>query len=289
MLVLITGANGMVARAAVKHCRSLGDDVAAVTHADLDIADRESVFATLERLRPSAVLNLAAYTNVDGAETDVEKCYAANAAGPENLAAASKEIGATFVTVSTDYVFDGEREGFYFEIDGPNPLGVYAKSKYEGELRAAAAYRDAVIVRSGWIYGEHGTNFLSVVRGLLSSGKNITAIDDAYGTPTYAFDLAIRLRELAGLGASGIFHVTNGGPGTSFLEFSRTVAEIGGFAPGSIQPISKDSLARPAPRPVNSRLGSRREGELGLGRLRDWKEALSEYLEVAAQNEKGGR
>src|SRR5688572_8685244 len=108
MAVLITGANGMVARAAAKYCRTLGDDVASLTHGELEISDRESVFAAFERIRPSIVLNAAAYTDVDGAETHIKECYAANAAGPENLAAAAKEFGALFVTISTDYVFDGE-------------------------------------------------------------------------------------------------------------------------------------------------------------------------------------
>src|SRR5688572_11822079 len=204
MTVLITGANGMVARAAVKYCRTLGDDVAALTHGELEISDRESVFAAFERTRPSIVLNTAAYTNVDGAETNDKDCYAANAAGPENLAAASREYGAAFVTISTDYVFDGKKEGFYTEADEPNPQGVYARSKLEGEQRAAAVNPDAAIVRSGWIYGEGGTNFLSQIPELLGRGKKITAITDSFGTPTYAFDLAARLRELAEVNAKGI-------------------------------------------------------------------------------------
>ena len=289
MAVLITGANGMVARAAANHCRSRGDDVAALARTELDISDRGSVFAAFERIRPSIVLNTAAYTNVDGAETNIETCYEANAAGPENLAAASREFGAVFVTISTDYVFDGERDGFYYEDDEANPQSVYAKSKYEGEVRAAATNPDTVIVRSGWIYGEFGSNFLSVMRDLLARERSITAIEDSFGTPTYALDLAVRLRELAEQKATGLFHVTNAGSGTSFFEFAKEVAAVGGFDLELIKAISKDSLDRPAPRPVNSRLASRRNGELGLEPLRDWKDALSEYLESANENEKGGR
>jgi dTDP-4-dehydrorhamnose reductase len=278
MAVLITGANGMVARAAAKYCRTRGDDVAALTHGELEIADPESVSAAFERIRPSIVLNAAAYTDVDGAETHIKECYAANSDGPENLAAASKEFGAVFVTISTDYVFDGERDGFYVEDDEPNPQSVYARSKYEGELRSVAANPDTVIVRSGWIYGQGGTNFLSQIPKLLAGGKKITAITDSFGTPTYAFDLAVRLRELAEVNAKGIFHVTNQGSGTSFFEFARTVADLNGSGPDLIEPVSKDSLARPAPRPVNSRLATRRGGEFGLEPLRDWKASLSEYI-----------
>ena len=278
----------MVARAAAKYCRSIGDEVTALTHAELEISDRESVFAVFERIRPSIVLNTAAYTNVDDAETNVDECYAANAAGPENLAAASREFVSAFVTISTDYVFDGECDSFYTEADEPNPHSVYAKSKYEGEQRAAAANPETMIVRSGWIYGEFGTNFLSVMRDLLANGKRITAIDDSFGTPTYAFDLAVRLRELARLKAKGVIHATNSGPGTSFFEFATTLADIGGFDPGLIEPVSRDSLDRPAPRPVNSRLASVRSGDLGLEPLREWKDALAEYLGLTNVNAKGG-
>ena len=279
----------MVARAAVKHCRAFGDYVTALTHAELDISDRDNVFAAFERLRPAIVLNCAAYTNVDGAETNVEKCFAANAIGPENLSAASKEFGTVFVTISTDYVFDGEREGFYSEGDEPNPQGAYAKSKYEGELRVVAVNPDAVIVRSGWIYGEFGTNFLSVIGELLANGKKIVAIRDSFGTPTYALDLAMRLRELAETKAAGIFHATNAGPGTSYFEFANAVADIGGFDRGAIEPVSMKSLDRPAPRPVNSRLASRRCHEIGLAPLRDWRAALSDYMGGVSANAKGGK
>jgi len=126
------------------------------------------------------------------------------------------------------------------------------------------------------------------MRDLLASGKQITAIADSFGTPTYASDLAARLRELAELKANGVFHVANDGPGTSFFEFAAAVADIGGFDRGLIRPVSKDSLDRPAPRPVNSRLTSVRIGELGLRPLRGWRDALSEYLSSANANAKGG-
>jgi len=268
----------MLARAAKNHCISKSDDVIALAHADLDIAKYEKVIAAFERERPEIVLNCAAYTNVDGAETNVEKCYAANVKGPENLSFAAKEFGAILVTISTDYVFDGEKKGFYTEDDAPNPLGVYAKSKLEGEQRVLSANEKAIVIRSGWIYGHGGTNFLSKVGELLKQSKQITAIEDSYGTPTYANDLAMRMRELAALKADGVFHVTNGGPGASYYEFARALAEICGFDPALIQPVSKNSLQRPASRPANSRLSSVRDRELSLMPLRDLQAALSDYL-----------
>lgn len=273
MKILITGANGMVARAATRYCNEIGDDVVALTRQDLDIASRESVVASFELHLPDAVINCAAYTNVDGAEANPEASFAANMLGVRNLAEVAKETGARLVTISTDYVFDGANLGFYTEDDVPNPQGVYAISKYEGELAATEANHDVVIVRSGWIYGEGGTNFLSVMHRLLDAGKQIKAIGDAYGTPTFANDLAQTLRELAARTETGIFHVANSGDGTSYLGFAEKVCEIGGFNRDLLESVANDDLKRPAPRPVSSKLASVR-----LDPLLDWTDALERFL-----------
>ncbi len=279
MKVLITGANGMVARAAAEHCREIGDDVAALTRAEMDIADAEQVDETFARLRPEAVLNCAAYTDVDGAETHEAESRAANTAGVGNLAAAAAKYGARFVTISTDYVFDGANTGFYTQRDTPNPKGVYAVTKYEGERLATGRNAASIVVRSGWIYGHGGTNFLSVMHRLLGEGKPIKAIHDAYGTPTFAGDLARRLRELAELDLPCIFHVTNSGPGTSYLGFAEAVCEIGGFDRGLITPVSNDSLSRPAPRPASSKLACLFSERFGLAPMPDWKDGIKRFLE----------
>jgi len=276
--VLITGANGMVARAAVAYCRSIGDDVIACARQELDISDAAAVEKIISQIKPEAVINCAAYTDVDGSETNVELCYAANAYGVENLARASKNFGAVFVTISTDYVFDGEKSGFYTEEDAPNPLGVYGKAKLEGEFRAREANPDSVIVRSGWIYGHGGTNFLSKIHLLLAERNPIKAISDSYGTPTFAGDLAKRLRELAGLKRPGIYHVTNAGDGTSYAGFARKVAEIKGYDPALIEDVSVDALKRPAPRPRSSKLTSVVLPEIKLAPLPRWEEALEMFL-----------
>ena len=273
MKILITGANGMVARAAIEHCREIGDEVFALPRQELDIADTRAVSDWFESNRPQAVLNCAAYTDVDGAESNPEASRLANTVGVENLAASSKSVGARFVTISTDYVFDGENRGFYTEEDQPNPRGVYAVTKYEGEVAAAYANPESIIVRSGWIYGHGGTNFLSVMHSLLAQGKRIKAIADAYGTPTFANDLAQRLRQLAETNTFGIFHATNSGDGTSYLGFAEKVCEIGGHDKGLIEPVFNDDLKRPAPRPVSSKLASVR-----LDLLPDWEEALGRFL-----------
>ncbi|MEO7673584.1 MAG: dTDP-4-dehydrorhamnose reductase [Pyrinomonadaceae bacterium] len=278
MKILITGANGMVARAAVEHCRSIGDEVIALTRADLDIADRDAVSALIGDVQPDAVLNCAAYTNVDGAETEKEKCYKTNADGVENLANGCRSADAAFVTISTDYVFDGLKTGLYTQRDTPNPQSVYAKSKREGEIRASFAYARSIIVRSGWIYGHGGTNFLSVMSKLLAEGKSIRAIGDSFGTPTYANDLAKRLRELAAADLPCTFHVTNAGSGTSYLGFAEKVCEIGGFDVGLLQTTSKDTLKRPAPRPTSSKMACLLSEPLGFAPLPHWEKALHDFL-----------
>jgi dTDP-4-dehydrorhamnose reductase len=278
MKILITGANGMVARAAIEYCQSIGDQVSAFTRQDLNIADKEKVFDAFQTEKPDAVINCAAYTNVDASETSVEECFAANAAGVENLALASKEIDCGFVTISTDYVFDGAKSDFYTQRDTPNPQGIYAKAKLKGEIRARNVYARSIIVRSGWIFGEHGTNFLSVMHNLLAEGKKIKAISDSYGTPTFAKDLARRLREFAELDLPAIYHVTNSGKGATFEEFALEVCRLKEFDVNLIETVSMKDLRRPAPRPVSSRLACLFSEKFGLSPLQSWEKALSEFL-----------
>lgn len=268
----------MVAQAAIEHCKSAGDEVVSFARQDLDIANRENVFEVFEKEKPDVVLNCAAYTDVDGCETNVERCYAANSEGVENLALAAKNIDSAFVTISTDYVFDGTKGDFYTQRDTPNPQGIYAKSKLEGEIRARNAYARSIIVRSGWIFGENGTNFLSVMHRLLAEGKQIKAISDSYGTPTFASDLARRLRELAILDLPTIYHVANSGEGTTFEEFAQEVCRLKGFDSNLIQTVSMSELKRPAPRPLDSRLKCLFSEKFGLAPLKNWKEALAEFL-----------
>lgn len=278
MKILITGAHGMVARATAAHCGSIGDEINAFSRAELDVSDRARLFECVDAVRPDAIINCAAYTDVDGSETNVELCYAANAAGPENLALAARRAGSRFVTISTDYVFDGGKAGFYDQRDTPDPRGVYGTAKLEGENRARAAYARTVIVRTGWIYGAGGTNFLSVMADLLGAGKSIKAIRDSFGTPTFAGDLAERLRELAELDLPAVFHVTNNGPGTSYAGFAEAVCEIKGFDPELLVYASADSLKRPAPRPSNSKLACLFTERFGLAPMPDWRDALRRFL-----------
>lgn len=273
----------MVGRAVVKHCNSIGDDVVANDHATLDISDPDLVMQTIQANKPEVVINCAAWTDVDGCELDQRRAYAANAAGPENLARASRAIDATFVTISTDYVFDGKKTGFYTQRDSPRPGSVYGLSKLEGERRAQTAYAGGTIVaRTGFVFGVGGTNFLSTIVERARRGEKLKAISDSYGTPTYAWDLGVRLRELAQLNHAGIFHVVNAGDGVSYEEFARAALEAGGFATASLESVEMDSLHRPAARPRNSRLRCLTSVALGLLPLPFWKDSLRDFVALGA-------
>jgi dTDP-4-dehydrorhamnose reductase len=276
----VAGSGGMVGKAVCRYSEALGDQVVAADHASLDVTNAERVLSAIRNSKPDVVINCAAWTDVDGCERDSDRAYAANSSGPENLARASRRAGCGFITISTDYVFDGSKGDFYTQRDDPNPQSVYASAKLDGERRAQLAYARTIVVRSGFIFGPGGKNFLSNVAVKLISGGNIKAISDSRGTPTYAVDLARRLRELAQLDLPGIFHVVNEGEGASYEEFARKASEIAGKSP-SIEPVSEESLGRPAPRPADSRLKCLLSEPVGLSPLPDWHEALTEFLIVA--------
>jgi dTDP-4-dehydrorhamnose reductase len=276
--VLVAGAGGMVGRAVVEHCRAVGDEVFAHNRTSLDITRAEDVATTFRRARPEAVINCAAWTDVDGCELDPERAHRVNAEAVGTLALGSRQVGASFVTISTDYVFDGDKEGFYTQRDDPEPKSVYGIAKLQGERRAQLATARCVVVRTGWIFGAGGRNFLSRVVELARSGKPLKAISDAWGTPTYAPHLAARLRELAALDLPGTYHVVNAGDGASFDEFAREALGLAGYEGAGVESVSMDSLHRPAPRPRNSRLRCLLSEAVGLEPLPHWLDALGEFV-----------
>ena len=278
MKVLITGAAGLVGSALTEHCRARGDEVLAYDREGLDITDERAVRETFKSLRPDAAVNCAAWTDVDGCELDPQRAFLVNSQGVEALATAARLAGASFVTVSTDYVFDGRKEGhFYTQRDDPHPLSAYGAAKLEGERRAEAASARTSVVRTGWVFGRGGRNFLATVVERARRGEPLRAISDSYGTPTYAPDLAARLRELAELDLPGLYHVVNAGDGASYEGFARAALAAAGLPDVGVEAVTTDSLRRPAPRPRNSRLRCLISEALGLRPLRDWREALDEF------------
>ena len=283
MRVLIAGANGLVGGAVSRYCKLIGDDVLAHPRETLDIVDRDLVTKTITEAQPDIVLNCAAWTDVDGCESDAERAFQVNALGPENLARACQKIDAAFVTISTDYVFDGKKQGFYTQLDEPNPISVYGVSKLQGEQRARNANPRTIVARTGFVFGDGGRNFLSTVVARARRGEVLQPISDARGTPTFAADLAARLRELAVRGDANLFHVVNSGTGASYEEFVRLALEIAGLEQTEVKPVTVQSLKRPAPRPANSCLRCLASESLGLAAMLNWREALGRF--VAQENQ----
>lgn len=275
---MVTGAAGMLGSALVAHCAAQGGDVAGFDHNTLDITDKSKLDIAVERERPDALINCAAWTDVDGCEVDRERADKVNALGPELLALACRRIGAQLITISTDYVFDGEKEGFYTQRDHPNPQSVYGASKLDGERRAQIAWADTLVVRSGYLFGSGGTNFLSTVVARARGGEQLRAISDSFGTPTYAAHLARQLFRLSQIDIPGIYHVVNAGEGTSFEGFARYALKAAGLNDDLLQGVTLGSLKRPAPRPRNSRLRCVLSAAIGLNPLPFWQDAVRELI-----------
>ena len=268
---LVTGAGGMLGQDLQTALH--GREVTALTRSDLDVTDRDAVLAAVTG--HDVVINAAAYTNVDGAETHEDEALAINGRGVENLAIAARESGATLLTVSTDYVFDGAGDRPYPEDAPRNPLNAYGRTKAAGEELAIAAHPDgAYIVRTAWLYGSGGPNFAATMLSLAASNPTVSVIDDQLGQPTWTHDLAVRLVELADSDTpAGIYHGTNAGE-TSWFGFARAIFEVAGLDPERVLPTDSASFVRPAPRPAYSVLGHQGWSRAGLPPLRDWRVAL---------------
>jgi dTDP-4-dehydrorhamnose reductase len=268
---LVTGAAGMLGQDL--RTALTGRDVTALSRAELDVTDRDAVLAAVTG--HDVVINAAAYTNVDGAETHEDEAYAINATGVENLAIAARAAGAKLLTVSTDYVFDGAGVLPYPEDAPRDPLNAYGRTKSAGEQLALAAHPDGTfVVRTAWLYGAGGPNFAATMLRLAASNPTVSVVDDQLGQPTWTADLAERLVELADADApAGVYHGTNAGE-TSWFGFARAVFEVAGLDPERVLPTDSASFVRPAPRPAYSVLGHEGWSRAGLPPLRDWRAAL---------------
>lgn len=271
MRILITGAGGQLGLELKELLPEQGHEVVTLGRKDLDITDGPSVSRTLEHHSPELVINAAAYTNVDDCETDVEAAYRTNSLGPRNLAVHCERIGCELLHISTNYVFDGEKESPYEPFDLPNPQSVYAKTKLDGEEYVKHLCRRWYVVRSAGVYGE-GHNF---VRTMLRVGRERDTLkvkDDEYVSPTYARDLAEGIARIAGSGLYGLYHVTNAGS-CSWHEFAEEIFKLSGIEV-EVQPVPSSEYPLPAARPANGVLST-----LGSPELRHWREALADYLE----------
>jgi dTDP-4-dehydrorhamnose reductase len=273
MKLLVTGAAGMLGQEVVAAAERLGHDVAAWDLPECDLTDAAATLAAIRRLEPRAVVNCAAYTNVDAAEADEATATLVNGDAAGNVARACAAAGARLVHVSTDYVFDGTKREPWVESDATNPIGAYGRSKLHGEDLVRAELPDHAIVRTAWLFGPHGPNFVSTMLRLAAERDEVQVVTDQVGSPTFAGHLAPALVDMAERADTGIFHGAGAGS-CSWYELTLEAYDAAGVA-CRVLPTTAEQFARPAPRPAYSVLGSEREHPITLP---PWQEGVRAHL-----------
>lgn len=288
MRILLTGAHGQVGSALLPLLQPLGT-VIALGHKALDLADAESIRATVRGHRPQVIVNAAAYTAVDRAETEPGLARAVNGIAPGVLAEAAGSLEGALIHYSTDYVFDGNLDRPYRESDAPHPLGAYGQSKWLGEQAVLASGTPALVFRTSWVYGLHGANFLKTMLRLGRERDILRVVHDQWGAPTWAGSIAqattaILARAQASGDAvgfirrhGGIYHMTNGGA-TSWYDFARAIFARRPECTARVEPIPASEYPSPARRPANSRLDNHKLAETFQCALPPWQEALAQCL-----------
>ena len=282
MKVLVTGANGQLGRDVVNLLKKGGNSFLACAREQLDITDQLECSNVISTYDPEVVIHCAAYTAVDAAETDVDGAYQVNAIGTRNIAVAAEQIGAKLIYISTDYVFDGTSDEPYQEYDSTSPQSIYGKSKRAGEVLVQSLSSRWFIVRTSWVYGMHGSNFVKTMLKLGQEKPKLKVVHDQKGSPTYTVDLAHFLQELMSTEKYGVYHASNSGACT-WYEFTQAIFEEAQLFPGfhiqaEVDPCATDQFPRPAPRPRNSVMEHLSIRTNGLNDLRPWREGLRDFL-----------
>jgi dTDP-4-dehydrorhamnose reductase len=280
---LVTGAAGLLGRDLVTVLERRGAAVTGLTRRDLDITDGEAVRAALEHWRPAVVVNCAAWTAVDAAETAEGAAFRLNARAVAGLAAACAAAGVSLIQPSTDYVFDGRARRPYTEDDVPSPGTAYGRSKLAGEQAVLEHLPGGgYVVRTAWLYGEHGTSFVQAMIRMERERPTVDVVDDQHGQPTWAVDVADRIVALVRSRArAGVYHVTSSGE-TTWFGLAREVFRLLGADPERVRPVASAAYPRPAPRPAYSVLGHDAWRRAGLRPIADWRLALSRAFPVLA-------
>jgi len=276
---LVTGAGGMLGQDVLARLDRSGERYVALDRKALDLTDADAVSAALEEHRPAVVVNCAAWTAVDDAETREDEALAINGDGPRHLAEACARTGAVLLHVSTDYVFAGDATAPYAEDAPTAPRSAYGRTKLAGE-KAVLANERGYVVRTAWLYGTGGPNFVKTMIKLEGVKDTLDVVDDQRGQPTWSADLAGLLVELgrgalAGTAPAGVYHGTNSGE-TTWHGFTQEIFRLLGADPDRVRPTTSEAFVRPAPRPAYSVLGHGRFAEAGIEPLRDWRTALTE-------------
>jgi dTDP-4-dehydrorhamnose reductase len=277
--ILVIGAKGMLGRDLVEMLQSSShhDEMIGWDMEDIDIREEENTLSKIANLHPHMVVHLAAYTDVDGCELDEEKALAVNAEGVRHVALGALRCHAKMVYLSTDYIFDGKKREPYLEIDSPNPLSVYGRSKLRGEQYVQEMVEDSLIIRTQWLYGQYGNNFVAAILRQAKEKKVLSIVNDQIGSPTYSVDLSRAISVLIHSDARGIFHVANSDLG-SWYTFGQAILKLSGVVGVKVIPISSKELGRPATRPAYSVLNTQKLKQKTGMTLRPWSEALKDYL-----------
>ncbi len=277
MKVLVTGANGQLGYDVVKELQKRNIECYGAMRQDFDIVDFEAVEKFIVSYMPDAIIHCAAYTAVDKAEDEQGLCYLVNASATENIAEICKKINAKMLYISTDYVFDGTKDGFYEVYDKPNPINVYGKTKLLGEQAVQRILDKYFIVRISWVFGEHGNNFVKTMLRLGKERKEISVVADQYGSPTYTVDLAPLLVEMIQTEKYGIYHATNEGVCT-WAEFGEEIFKIAGMDV-KVNHITTAEYPTRAKRPLNSRLSKNSLKINSLKQLNNWQNVVKYFIE----------
>jgi len=276
MRILVFGAAGQVGEELVLQARARGHDVLGLARADHDVTDAAATRGRIGEVAADVVFNASAYTAVDRAETEDALAHAVNATAPGVMARACAEAGSRFVHFSTDYVFSGTADAPIAEDCPTAPLGVYGLTKLQGEDAVRAVRGDALVVRTAWVYGLRGANFVRTVLRVTRERGEMRVVSDQWGCPTWARDLAVASLRLTEVGHPGTYHLTNSGA-CSWYELAAEVVRLGGV-PAALTPITTAEYPTPAQRPAYSVLDNRAWRDLGEPPLRAWADALSEFL-----------
>jgi len=286
MKVLITGANGQVGCELAAIARQLEIDHVSYNRAQLDITDTKAIQAVVDEQRPDVVINAAAYTAVDAAENDSDAAFSVNRDGVENLALSCRSSDIPLLHISTDFVFDGKKAGAYKEDDQTNPLSVYGASKLAGEDVLRQTWQKYIILRTSWVYGAQGNNFVKTMLRLMRERDQLSVVDDQWGCPTSAQSIAATLLAIAsavvekGVEAWGVYHFCSSGR-TNWYVFAKEILRLASekeFLGISMTPISSEQWASPAARPKNSELSTKKlERTFGI-EIEPWQDPLSSVI-----------
>lgn len=274
--VLVTGANGQFGKEMVDVLLQQGYDCIGYGREQLDVTDMESVKSVVQSIRPDIIIHAAAYTKVDMAEAEPDEAFRVNAWGTRNISVVAEAVKAKLVYISTDYVFDGKATEPYQEFSPTLPLNVYGASKLAGEQMVRDFHSRYFIVRTSWVYGQHGHNFVKTMLSLAEQDQPLKVVHDQIGSPTYTVDLVKKIVEMIRTDRYGIYHVTNSGS-CSWYEFAKAIFSFAGISK-SVHPVQTSDFPRPAKRPAYSVLAHNALKLNGFLPMRKWDEALREFI-----------